>query len=251
MDRVGRTGPDAEEPRSIRGRRLHNRLLLALPRHAFDRLQPLLEPLETTRGQEIDRVDGVIDDLYFVDRGLVSMVKTTHDGRSVEVGAIGVEGVTDPIALFGIDRAVLETIVQIPGSAFRIRREALRDATQADDAIQGMMKAYARFALSQIALTAACNRLHSLEQRCCRWLLIAHDSALSDSFQLTHEFLAMMLGVQRASVSITANALKKAGVVTYSHGKMTIVDRRALEEGSCECYATMRAELSRLFAAAP
>jgi CRP-like cAMP-binding protein len=226
-----------------------NRILLGLPPETLKRLRPAFEPLDLPRGRTIDQIDRPIEFFYFVNRGLVSVIKTMRDGRTVEVGAIGPEGVTDPYALFGIDRAIHETIVQVPGTAFRIARDTLRDGMAEDDALRQLLHRYARFAFGQVAQTGACNRLHSLEERCCRWLLIAHDGALSDTYSLTHEFLAMMLGVQRAGVSIAANMLKKAGLIEYTHGRVTITDRSGLEDGACECYATTRSELEKVFGA--
>lgn len=226
---------------------INNRILLALPAASLKRLRPMLEALETTRGQVIDHVDGPIRHLYFVNRGLVSVVKTMEDGRTVEVGAVGLEGVTDPNALFGIDQAVLETMVQVPGSALRIGRDDLMDQMARDRPLRELMERYTRFAYAQMAQTAACNRLHSLEERFCRWLLICHDCALSDEFPLTHEFLAMMLGVQRAGVSIAANFLKRAGLIDYARGRMTIADRAGIEDAACECYRTMQTQLADMF----
>jgi CRP-like cAMP-binding protein len=224
-----------------------NRILLALPPSTLERIAPALEQISTENGQVIDHVDGPIEYMYFVNRGLVSVVKTMQDGRTVEIGAVGVEGITDANALFGIGTAVLETIVQIPGSALRVRRDTLRQEMERDDALRIAMQDYARFAFGQLAQTAACNRLHSLEERCCRWLLIAHDSALSNTFPLTHEFLAMMLGVQRSGVTIAARMLKKAGLIDYTRGLMTITDRAGLKEASCECYGSLQNELGKLF----
>ena len=224
-----------------------NGLLLALPAATLKRLRPALKYLNTTRGQVIDRRDAPVRHLYFVNRGLVSMVKTMRDGRTVEITAIGIEGATDPHALFGIEAAVLETVVQIPGTAFRIRRDTLRDEMAKDAALREMMQNYTHFSFNQLAQTAACNRLHSLEERCCRWLLIAHDSALSDTFPLTHEFLAMMLGVQRAGVSIAASFLKRAGLIRYTQGRITITDRAGLEDAACECYGSIQALRDQLF----
>jgi cAMP-binding proteins - catabolite gene activator and regulatory subunit of cAMP-dependent protein kinases len=195
-----------------------NRILLALPESTLGRLRSVLVPMVTEKGQILDRVDGPIEHMYFVNRGLVSVVKTMRDGRVVEIGTVGVEGVTDPNALFGVERAVLETMVQIPGTAFAIKRDHLRREMARDGILRAMMERYARFAYSQIAQTSACNQLHSIEERCARWLLIAHDSALSDTFTLTHEFLAMMLGVRRVGVTIVANGLKKAGLIDYVLG---------------------------------
>jgi len=225
-----------------------NRLLLSLSPATLRRLAPALEPVHTTQGQIIDRVDGPIKYLYFMNRGMVSLVKTMNDGRTVEIEAVGIEGITDPNAIFGvIDTALLESIVQIPGTAFRIHRDVLRRELERDADLRVLMHGYARFVVNQIIQTAACNRLHSLEERCCRWLLTAHDNALSDSFPLTHEFLAMMLGVHRAGVSIAAKLLQKAGLIRYRRGEMTITDRAGLVETACECYGVIRDQAATLF----
>ena len=224
-----------------------NRLLLSLRPETLERLRPDLELMSLKRGQVIDHVDGKIENLHFINRGLVSLVKTMRDGRSVEIGAVGIEGVTDPSALFGIETAIVETIVQVPGTALRIPLEPLMNEMTGNPDFRGTIKKYVRFAISEIAQTAACNRLHTLEERCCRWLLIAHDSAMSDTFPLTHEFLAMMLGVQRAGVSVTAGVLQKAGFIRYVRGSVTIANRVGLEKASCECYASVQGELKRIF----
>jgi len=224
-----------------------NHILNALPPATLDRILPDLELVITVQGQVIDQVDRPIEYLYFVNRGLVSFVKTMHDGRMVEVGAVGIEGVTDPNALFGVDTAIVGSVVQVPGSAMRIRRDILMREMERDAALLDMMHKCARFTISQLMQTAACNRLHTVEERCCRWLLIAHDCALAKSFPLTHEFLAMMLGVQRAGVSIAARLLQRAGLIQYTRGRVTITDQSGLKDAACECYGAMRAEVKRLF----
>jgi len=226
-----------------------NQLLLSLPEASLARLGPRLEAFELKRGEVLVQVDMPIKYMYFVNRGLVSLVKTMRDGRTVEIEAVGFEGIADPNMLFGVDAALLESVVQIPGTAFRIARDELQQAMASDPALRGQMQKYVQYAIGQLAQTAACNRLHSIEERCCRWLLIAHDSARADRFPLTHEFLAMMLGVQRSGVSIAANFLKKAGLIDYSHGYITIVNRSGLEEAACECYSALQAEHEKLFAA--
>jgi CRP-like cAMP-binding protein len=168
----------------------------------------------------INRLDRPVDYHYFVNRGVISLVKTMRDGRSVEIGVVGIEGITNPFSLFGLNRAATETIVQIAGSAFRIKHDALKRAMAEDDALRGALERYTHFAFSAVTQTAACNRLHFIEERCCRWLLVSHDSAQSDTFRLTHEFLAMMLGVQRSGVTIAANFLQKAGLIRYMHGQV-------------------------------
>jgi CRP-like cAMP-binding protein len=224
-----------------------NRILLSLPESSLKRLRHTFEFRTIAKNEPIDRLDQPIEYMHFVNRGLISFVKTMLDGRSVEIGVVGIEGISNPYALFGINKAVLETMVQIPGTTFRIRRDKLMDIIAQDDALEEAFEKYVHFSVAAIAQTAACNRLHYLEERCCRWLLIAHDSARSDTFPLTHEFLAMMLGVQRAGVSITASALQKAGLIQYRHGQITIINRSELEDAACECYRVMGMEYDKLF----
>jgi CRP-like cAMP-binding protein len=227
---------------------LNNRILIALPPASLNRIVSSLEPVSLERGQVLVKIDEPLRHIYFVSRGIVSVVKTMSDGRSVEIGAIGIEGMTSALTLLGgFDRIVLEGVVQIPGSAFRMRRDAALEAMENDKAFRQIVRDHARFALGQIAQTAACNRLHHLEERCCRWLLIAHDSALSNTFTLTHEFLAMMLGSQRAGVSIALSTLKKAGIIDHKRGNITVTNRAGLEDAACECYGAMRNELDQLY----
>lgn len=226
---------------------IFNHVLTSLPHATLKRILPDLESVNIVEGQVIDQVDRPIEYIYFVNRGLISLVKTMQDGRAVEVGAVGIDGITDPSALFGIDQAIVGSIVQIPGAAMRIRRDILKREMEKDNVLLDMMHKCIRFATSQLTQTAACNRLHTLEERCCRWLLIAHDSAQAKSFPMTHETLAMMLGVQRSGVSIAARYLQKAGLIEYTRGHVTITDHSGLTDEACECYAAMRAELHVLF----
>lgn len=223
-----------------------NHLLRSLAKASSKRLLPILEFQTLARGQVINPLDRPVDYHYFIDRGLISLVKTMQDGRSVEIGVVGIEGVTNPFSLFGMNRTATETIVQIAGDAFRVKHAALKRAMAEDDALRETLERYALFAFSAVTQTAACNRLHYIEERCCRWLLICHDSAGSDTFRLTHEFLAMMLGVQRAGVTIAANFLQKAGLIRYLHGQVTITNRTGLEQAACECYAAMHKEYEKV-----
>ena len=166
-----------------------------------------------------------------------------EDGRTVEIGAIGIEGTTNLLALVGTGRALLDTVVQIPGTALRMGRDALISEMENDGDFRELMQNYVRFGLGELARHIACNRLHHIEQRCCRWLLIAHDHAMSDEFPLTHEFLAMMLGYQRAGVSIAMHSLVKAGLIEHKRGTVTIVNRAGLELAACECYREMNHHL--------
>src|SRR5579862_7270456 len=158
------------------GQEVHNRLLLAMPPATVERLSTVLQPSPLIVGQSISRVNEVAEHIYFINVGFVSIVKTMLDGRAVEVGGIGIEGAISPGSLFGINGGVFDSLVQLPGSAFRIRREALRQEATQDPALREMLLSCAHFILTSIGQTAACNRLHSVEERCCRWLLIAQDN---------------------------------------------------------------------------
>ena len=224
-----------------------NRLLLTLPQASLERIAPHLEPVDLAAGQVIYYPKAPIRHSYFITRGLVSLVTTMKDGRSVATGAIGIEGITGPDALFGITHALSECTVQIPGTALRITPDILRREMAQSAAVRELLQGFVQTIVSQLAQTAACNRLHSLLERCCRWLLIAHDSARSESFSLTHEFLAMILGVQRAGISIAAHNLQEAGVIHYHRGHITIANRQGLEATACECYERIRAQYDQLF----
>ncbi len=232
---------------SVSDQATSNRILAALPPATRARLLTVLEPVSLAPGQVIYRPESPIEYTYFITSGLVSLVKTMSDGRTVEIGAIGVEGVTGPDALFGIPNALLECIVRVPGTALRMRPDAMRREMALCPVLSALAAHFVQAIISQISQTAACNRLHSLEQRCCRWLLIAHDSALSEDFRLTHEFLAMLLGAQRAGVSLKVHAMQAAGLIAYRRGTMTILDREGLLDASCECYGAIRKQLDDIF----
>jgi CRP-like cAMP-binding protein len=223
---------------------INNRLLLALSPVTLDRLLRLSEPVNLVRGQTLESAGQPIKHIHFVNRGLVCATKTIGDGRIVEVAAIGTEGTPEYVALLGMDRALVDMVVHIPGTAIRVRREAFMHEMENDRPLRELMRRYVRFGLSEVARHIACNRLHHVDQRCCRWLLIAHDHALSDEFPMTHEELAMMLGYQRAGVSIAMRALVKAGFIEHKRGKVIVSNRPALEAASCECYREMQDELN-------
>jgi CRP-like cAMP-binding protein len=226
-----------------------NGFLRALSPDSRARLRPYLEPVELVRRHLIYSPGEDAIHVYFINRGLVSLVKTMQDGRIVEVGAIGAEGVVCLASLLGLPKVVLESLVQVSGDALRMKASVLREEAARIPALGEMVRGYVQVAIGQLAQTAACNRLHSLDQRCCRWLLMAHDNAGADEFQLTHEFLALMLGVQRPGVSIAARQLQDAGIIRYQNGRVTVVDRPALEASACECYGAVRAQITELYGA--
>lgn len=226
---------------------INNRLLLALPDATLDRILRISEPVSLVRGQRIDRADQPIRYVHFINRGLVFISKSMEDGRTIEIGAIGTEGVANLLPFLGISKTILDVVVQIPGTALRVGCDALQREVESDAALRQVVKDYARFGLSELARHIACGRLHHIEQRCCHWLLIAHDNAMSDEFPVTHEFLASMLGYQRAGVSIAMGALVKAGLIAHKRGMVTILNRSGLEANVCDCYCEMRNELNDLF----
>lgn len=224
-----------------------NRILRSLDREALKRLEPSLQAVKLPHGRTISQVAEKVDYVYFINRGMVSLVETTQDGRVVEVALIGPDGVTNPFVLNIADTASIDTVVQIPASALQIPRETLLDEISRNKLLDRVLRDYAQYMIRHLARTAACNRLHSIMQRSCRWLLSARDSALSDSFYLTHEFLAEMLGVQRSGVTVAALELGDLGMISYRHGRVSVLDVLGLEQRTCECYFANREDLDSVF----
>jgi CRP-like cAMP-binding protein len=225
-----------------------NQLLDALPRDALDLLH--LERVSLPLRMNLYKPDLPIADIYFVTEGLVSTVATLEDGAAVEIAVTGKEGFVGVPALLGDTSATHFVFVQAAGSGLRMSVRAMREAVERSPALKDSLFRYARFLLAEVSQTAACNVHHTLELRLARWLLIAHDRLGTAIMPLTHEFLAIMLGVQRPGVTLAAGALKRAGLIDYSHGVITVIDRAALEAASCACYRTIRNEYDRLFGAA-
>lgn len=224
-----------------------NRILLALPQKVREQMLRHCQRVEFPSGHMIYPAGAPVEHAYFIESGLVSLVKSMEDGQSVEVGAIGTEGIVGLFAVYGFDNALADYLVQVPVVAQRVKRTTLRDELSNHEVFHGLVEKYMFLLVYQIAQAAACNRLHSLEQRLSRWLLTAHDNAFADHFSFTHEFLAALLGVQRPSLSTAANRLQKRGLIRYMHGRVTILDRAAIEKAACECYRTIRQRIDALF----
>jgi CRP-like cAMP-binding protein len=169
------------------------------------------------------------------------------DKTAAEVSVVGKEGMLGIPVFLGVDTTPFKAIVQIPGEAMRMRVDDFKLAVNRISSFSSWIQRYIYSLLIQIVQSSACNSHHTVEQRCCRWLLSMHDNAMSDRFLITQEFLSHMLGVRRASVTEVAGKLQKAGLLGYSRGQMTICDRQGLEAASCECYALVTAEFERLF----
>src|SRR6266481_5236530 len=226
--------------------RVSNRLLTYLSPEDQERLVRFLEPVELAYKRPLYNADERIEFVHFIESGVGSLVCMMADGQAAEVGTIGNEGLIGLPVLLGDSRAPSSMYVQVPGRGLRMRARAFRELLDQSPRMRAALLRYTHVFFNHIALTAACAHFHSLEQRCCRWLLMTHDRMPSDTFLLTHEFLSMMLGVRRAGVSVAAGALQRAGLIRYQRDRKSVLDRKGLEERSCECYAVTRTEFDRL-----
>lgn len=226
-----------------------NRLLRALPQPSLARLLPALEPMRSGIKEKFYEVDQPIAYVYFVLDGVASMLALDDDGKAIEIATVGNEGMVGLPAFLGAETAPIRTIMQVPGDVLRLRADTFRRHIADDPDLIAILHRYTQALLTQISQSSACNRLHSTEERCARWLITTHDRVAGDTFPLTHEFLAQMLGVRRATVSQAAGALQAAGVITYARGIVHVLDRARLEQTSCECYGIIAREYDRLLGA--
>jgi len=224
-----------------------NRLLGALPAEELDRLLPSLESVPLVDGMPIYEPHQPISHIYFPISGLISMVSEMREG-TVEVGTIGREGMTGLPLVLRATTMPTRAFVQVPGHAYRMRGADLLAVMREAPTLERLLYRYVLSLYDQTAQHAACNRLHDLEERCARWLLMTHDQVDGDVVPLKQQFLAEMLGVHRPAVTIAAGALQKAGVIRYTRGKVTVLDRAALEESSCECYEIISRRANELLA---
>jgi len=223
-----------------------NRLLGLLPRTDYARLCPHLHRIPLEYRQSLYRANKPIEFVYFIETGVGSLVNTMANGQASEVGTIGNEGLVGLPIVFGDDRAPTSVYIQVPGVGLQMKATLFKKELARSASMRTVMLHYAHAFFNQVAQSAACNQFHSIEQRCCRWLLMTHDRMNSDKFLLTQEFLAMMLGVQRTGVTAAAGALQRIGLIRYKYGNVTIIDRRALMRRSCECYGVSKKEFDRL-----
>lgn len=223
-----------------------NQLLAALSRAEYERLLPNLEFVSLEFKQVLYEPNQPIDYVYFLNHGIISLVTITEDGATVEAATVGNEGMIGICVLLGVDRIPVQIISQIAGEALRMRTDVFKREVTPSSPLYSLLLRYTQVLISQLSQTVACNRLHSVEERCCRWLLLCQDRLHSNELAVTQELLAQLLGVRRASVSVVAAILQKAGLIRYSRGKITILDRSGLEAASCECYWVIRTEFDRL-----
>lgn len=225
---------------TITGSAQKNHILSALPDDVYQRLLPHLEAVELTDGKVLYETDEVIEHLYFPHDAMISLVTQMADGKIVEVGLVGNEGMSGVGSLMGQNKSYERAIVQIPNGGVRIGVEVVRKEFEAGGAVQKVLLRYANNLMRQVSQTAACNASHTTEERLSRWLLMCHDRVTSARFNLTQEFLAQMLGTRRGTVNVAAITLQSANLIKYQRGFITIVDRPGLEEFSCECYEMLK-----------
>jgi CRP-like cAMP-binding protein len=222
------------------GKPVSNLMLLSIPDSDYALLRPHLEHVNLPNHLVLHEMGGKLEFAYFPNRGLISLVVVMKDGRTVEAGIVGNEGFTGTPAVVGLSRGPLRAVIQITGDGFRVEARALQNTLESAPQLQFILSRYTVIRGMQVAQTAACNRLHDIEQRLARWLLMTQDRVGSGSLPITHDFLATMLGTDRSTVSLAAGVLQKRKVIQYTRGAVKIVNRKKLEDSTCECYGVIR-----------
>jgi CRP-like cAMP-binding protein len=227
-----------------------NRLLRVLPPDASEKLGQQLEVLDMEVRHSLFEPDRPSQYVYFPLSAVISVLAKMREGVAVEIATVGREGMVGLEVFLGGEQTPASAYCQIAGRAARIGADAFREVVRDSASLTTLLLRYTQAMLTQVAQSVACNRVHSLEERCARWLLATHDRVSGNRFDLTQEFLAEMLGVRRPSVSIAASILQRAGFIRYSRGRIEIVDRAGLESAACECYGVIAREYERLIGSA-
>jgi CRP-like cAMP-binding protein len=236
------------DPRAVE----ENYLLRALPDDRYAELLPHLEPVELAARQVLWQPDTTIHSVYFPRSCVVSLLTPLSDEQPVEAATIGREGMVGTAVVLGVRVTNVRAIAQVAGMAARIDAERfVREINRADGALFPLLLRYTEALHEQTAQAIACNRRHAIEARFARWLLMTEDRAGKNPFPLTQDFLAFMLGVRRASVTVAAGMLQRAGLISYSRGLITVLDREGLEAASCECYAVIQRKYGQLLPRVP
>ena len=222
-----------------------NRILHRLSHEEYSRLLPFSEKVILGAGDILFEAGDRIADLYFIESGMASLLSTTESGSTVEVGMVGNEGFVGSALLLKTNRMPYRSMMQIAGEAIKIKAQPVLDQFERNLDFRNLLLRYLHLILTQVSQSALCNRFHTLEARLCRWLMISREITNSDEIPLTQEVIAQMLGVARTGVTMTAGVLQQSGLIRYRRGKITILDREALANASCECYRVVRQELDR------
>ena len=223
-----------------------NRLLGALPNDEYERLIPRLQEVSFSLGEVVYEFGGRLDYVFFPTTSIVSLLYTMENGSSAEMGLTGNDGVVGIALFMGGGTMPNRAVVQSAGGAVKMKAKDLQDEFALGGKFQYLLLRYTQALITQISQTAVCNRLHSVEQQLCRWLLLSHDRVKSDELIMTQELIADMLGVRREGVTVAAGRLQDDGAISYVRGHIKILDRKKLEETACECYRVVKDEFDRL-----
>jgi CRP-like cAMP-binding protein len=225
---------------------VENRLLAALPRTEYERLLPQLQQVSFSLGQVVYEFGGHLNYVYFPTTAIVSLLYTMENGTSAEMGLTGNDGVVGIALFMGGGTMPNRAVVQSAGGAVRMKAKLLQNEFALGGRFQQLLLRYTQALITQISQTAVCNRLHSVEQQLCRWLLLSHDRVNVDELIMTQELIADMLGVRREGVTVAAGRLQDAGAISYVRGHIKILEREKLERTVCECYMVVKNEFDRL-----
>jgi len=228
------------ERTNIDGKPVRNKVLLAMPDKEYELMRPDLTYVDLPGHQSLHEPTQNIEFVYFPNRGMVSQVVVTKDGRTVEVGVVGNEGYVGAGLAAGLSRSSVREIIQIAGDGSRVLGNALERILRSAPQLQLMLNRHTGLQGMQVAQTAACNRLHDIQERLSRWLLMTQDRVDSGMLPITHDFIATMMGTDRSTLSLAAAVLQKKGILEYVRGAVKIVNRRKLEKSACECYDVIR-----------
>lgn len=222
-----------------------NYILNNLTPDALERLSPDLEAIDAPLGRYLYRSYEPIDYVYFPNRSMASIVANTQSGQATEIGVVGSEGAVGLEVILGSGTSPHESMIQIANGAHRIAPKALRDEFESSSSTRRLLLSFVNKLMIQISQTTLCNRIHTVDERLARWLLMCQDRVDAEQLNLTQEFLAMMLGVSRVSVTLSASNLQTIKYITYSRGQITILDREGLKDSACECYRIVKTEYDR------
>lgn len=235
--------PEALRPgerTNFEGKAISNQILLGIPHDEFAVIRDAMHYLDLPHYTVLHEPREKLEYAYFLNSGMASLVFKSNGGESVEVGVIGSEGFVPIPAAAGMRHSPHEAIMQVGGDGFRVRVEELQALLEHSPQLQNLLNRYATIHGIQTAQTAGCNRLHDLDQRLARWLLLIQDRVGSGLLRITHDFPAMMLGTDRPSVSLAAGSLRKKRIIEYSHGSVKVLNRKKLESAACECYGLIQ-----------
>jgi len=230
----------AGERTNVEGKPVSNKVLLSTPANEYQLMRPHLEYIDLPSHRSLHEPTQSIEFVYFLNRGMVSQVVVTKDGRTVEVGVVGNEGYVGAGLAVGLSRSSVREVVQIAGDGFQMRGNELGPILRSAPQLQMILGRHTGLQGMQVAQTAACNRLHDIQQRLSRWLLMTQDRVGSGALPITHDFIATMMGTDRSTVSVAASALQKKRIIEYVRGAVNITNRRELEKSACECYTVIQ-----------